>query len=101
MGPRLEFNFACPRCESLLESHTGLTGQPGRCPACGAKILVPEVNRRTGRTQRSQLLDDGGEAPAPIHAYAASGLQRRIFDALTARKSSNAALFRNMPGGQR
>lgn len=80
MGPRLEFNFACPRCETLLESHTGLTGQPGRCPACGAKILVPEVNRRTGRPQRSQLLDDGGEAPAPIHAYAASGLQApRIF----------------------
>ena len=80
MGPRHEFNIACPRCETLLESHTGLNGQPGRCPACGAKILVPEVNRRTGRPQRSQLLDDGGEAPAPIHAYAASGLQApRIF----------------------
>jgi len=80
LAPRLEFNFACPRCQTLLESHTGLTGQSGNCPACGAKILVPEVNRRTGRPRRSQSLDDGGEDPTPIHAYAASGLQApRIF----------------------
>lgn len=75
LSPKLEFNFGCPRCETLLESHTGLTGQPGRCPACGAKILVPEVNRRTGKPRRAQLLDEGGEDPTPIHAYAASGLQ--------------------------
>jgi DNA-directed RNA polymerase subunit RPC12/RpoP len=80
LGPKLEFNFGCPRCQTLLESHTGLSGQPGRCPACGARVVVPEVNRRTGRPRRAQLLDDGGEDPTPIHAYAASGLQApRIF----------------------
>jgi DNA-directed RNA polymerase subunit RPC12/RpoP len=80
LGPRLEFNFGCPRCETLLESHTGMTGQAGRCPSCGAKIMIPEVNRRTGRPRAATLLDDGGEDPTPIHAYAASGLQApRIF----------------------
>jgi DNA-directed RNA polymerase subunit RPC12/RpoP len=80
LSPKLEFNFGCPRCETLLESHTGLSGQPGRCPACGARVIVPEVSRRTGRPRRAQLLDEGGEDPTPIHAYAASGLQApRIF----------------------
>ncbi len=75
MGPKLEFNFGCPRCETLLEAHTGLSGQPGRCPTCGANLLVPEVNQHTGRPRSAALLDEGGQDPTPIHAYAASGLQ--------------------------
>lgn len=47
-GPTLSakhyFHFACPRCESLLEAHTGMCGQAGTCPTCAARFSVPYLN---------------------------------------------------------
>lgn len=72
LGPRKYFNFACPRCESLLEGHTGMCGQSASCPTCAARMAVPHL-RHFGAPLAAELLEgDVGEA-APLHAYAASG----------------------------
>ncbi len=75
LAPKLQFNFPCPRCDTLLEAHTGICRQPARCPTCGANLVVPEVSRRTGKPRKAELRDDGGADPTPLHAYAASGTQ--------------------------
>ncbi len=67
------FNFACPRCESLLETHAGMCGQKGTCPTCGANFLVPNLNPSWGRPGKATLLDEASENPVPLHPYAASG----------------------------
>jgi hypothetical protein len=72
---QLEFNFGCPRCDTLLEAHTGLCGQRGACPTCGVRLVVPELSRATGMPGRAQLLDDSAHDRVPVHAYAASGAQ--------------------------
>ena len=69
------FNFPCARCDSLLEGHTGMSGQPGRCPTCGARFVVPSFNPRTNKPTRAKLLEDDGAAPMPVHAYGSSGAQ--------------------------
>ena len=66
---------AVPRCKTLLEAHTGVSGQPGTCPTCAAHLLVPYVNPTTGKLQPAKLLDDDVQDPTPLHAYAASGTQ--------------------------
>lgn len=77
VGARRVFYFPCPRCETMLEAHTGLCGGTGRCPSCGARLRVPLL-RRSGRPMRAEVIeapDDEPEAgPAPVHAYAADGL---------------------------
>jgi DNA-directed RNA polymerase subunit RPC12/RpoP len=75
MAPRRAFNFACPRCGALLESHTGMCGQNARCPTCAAQLVVPFVNPRSGMPDRAQLLETEVTDPTPLHAYAASGHQ--------------------------
>ncbi|MCK4341504.1 MAG: hypothetical protein KAY37_07270 [Phycisphaerae bacterium] len=69
------FNFACPRCQSLLESHTGMCGRTGRCPTCNAQFVVPAVGHRRGAPQLAALLDKDDQDPTPMHAYAANGHQ--------------------------
>lgn len=69
------FSFACPRCQSLLEAHSDLTGQTGRCPTCGAAFVVPELDPATRVPRPAELLDREQQHPTPIHAYAASGRQ--------------------------
>jgi len=69
------FSFACPRCESLLESQPALGGQTGRCPTCGARFVVPRSNLYAGAVPRAALIDADDQDPTPMHAYAASGLQ--------------------------
>jgi hypothetical protein len=71
----LEFNFGCPRCDTLLEAHTGLCGQRGSCPTCGVPLVVPELNRSTGMPGQAAPLEAGEHDRVPVHAYAASGAQ--------------------------
>lgn len=34
--------FCCPECKAEIEATLDLIGQATECPACGAKITVPE-----------------------------------------------------------
>jgi DNA-directed RNA polymerase subunit RPC12/RpoP len=73
--PPLRFNFACPRCESQLESDTGPMGQVGKCPTCGARFVIPRFSPGTGVSDVAKLIDANDQDPTPMHAYAASGHQ--------------------------
>ena len=75
LNPSLQFNFGCPRCDTLLEAHTGVCGHQGHCPTCGARLIIPEVNPRTGQPRAAKLLDTDDHDPTPIHAYAADGVR--------------------------
>jgi hypothetical protein len=72
-GSALRFTFTCQRCGSALEGHSGLCGQLGRCPTCGAVFKVPLIDRRTGLPTGPAEVADDGELPLPMHAYAAAG----------------------------
>jgi hypothetical protein len=76
-GPDLSakscFNFACPRCDCLLEAHTGMSGRLATCPTCAARISVPFLRGRAGRPEPALLVDGEAEPPTPVHAYGASG----------------------------
>lgn len=71
-GHRL-FRFACGRCRSLLEAHTGMCYTQAQCPSCGARFEVPGIDARTGMTPATVEIEDDGENPMPLHAYGASG----------------------------
>lgn len=77
-GPDLrakaQFNFGCPRCDCVLEAHTGMSGQTGRCPTCAARFIVPHLNAARF-PERAQLVEGEKIDPQPVHAYAASGDQ--------------------------
>ncbi len=76
------FNFACGRCDSLLESHSGISGRQGSCPTCGATFVVPFIDPRTKMPDAPTMLTGDGENPTPMHAYATSGVQApRIVEA--------------------
>lgn len=69
------FNFVCKRCQSVLEAHTGMSGQQGHCPTCDAFFIIPGVDPRTGMPTGKADPGDDGQDPTPVHAYAASGEQ--------------------------
>ncbi|MBL8879873.1 MAG: hypothetical protein JNG88_12200 [Phycisphaerales bacterium] len=71
-GHRL-FRFACGRCRSLLEAHTGMSYTRAQCPSCGARFEVPGIDPETGLTPARVEIEDDGENPMPLHAYGASG----------------------------
>lgn len=71
-GHRL-FRFSCGRCRSLLEAHTGMCHTPGTCPSCGAQFQIPGIDPTTGLTPTVVEVEDDGENPMPLHAYAAGG----------------------------
>lgn len=73
-GHRL-FRFSCGRCRSLLEAHTGMCHTAGTCPSCGARFEIPGIDPNTGLTPATVEVEDDGENPMPLHAYAASGAQ--------------------------
>ncbi len=72
-APRVVFHFACPRCSSLLEANSGMSGQTGSCPTCAGRMTVPHVDAHSGRADPAILLEEAPDVPAPVHAYAASG----------------------------
>lgn len=70
------FNFACPQCDSLLEAHTGMSGREGRCPTCGTRFAVPEIDPRRGKPMRAKIIEVGQlDGQAAVHAYGASGAE--------------------------
>jgi hypothetical protein len=74
LTPARFFNFPCPRCDVLLEAHTGMSGRDGHCPTCGTTVEVPHIDRESGLPAPAAELDAGPvEGPTPLHAYAASG----------------------------
>lgn len=75
VSTKLAFNFACPRCDCLLEAHTGMSGQFGMCPTCAARFRVPHLRGRSGVPQKAELVEGVVDTPTPLHAYAASGHQ--------------------------
>ena len=70
---QIRFTFACQRCSSILEASSRMSGQPGRCPSCGAVFIVPAVDHNTGLASGPALVADDGQLPTPVHAYAAAG----------------------------
>lgn len=75
LSARHGFNFACPRCDCLLEAHTGMCGHLGTCPTCGAHFDVPFVHGPSGKPDKAKLIEGRAEDSTPLHAYAASGHQ--------------------------
>lgn len=73
LAPRRLFNFGCPRCDCLLEAHTGMCGHRANCPTCGARMTVPLI-KPSGMPLPAELLDGEVHDPTPVHTYAASGL---------------------------
>jgi hypothetical protein len=74
-APKRFFNFACPRCECLLEGHTGMCGQLGTCPTCAARFTVPFLRPGSNLPDKARLVEGEMNDPTPMHAYAASGDQ--------------------------
>ncbi|MFH1746926.1 MAG: DUF4190 domain-containing protein [Planctomycetota bacterium] len=72
---RARFHFACPRCDSPLEAHSGMCRQVASCPTCGARLHVPYLDPRTNQPGPVTLLETEEQDPTPLHAYAASGAQ--------------------------
>jgi hypothetical protein len=69
----IRFTFSCQRCQSILEGNSQLSGQIGRCPSCGAVFTVPQVDRKTGLPLGPAHVEDDGQLPTPVHAYATAG----------------------------
>lgn len=70
---RLRFTFSCSRCSSVLEATDDLCGRPGRCPTCGGVFRVPPIDPQTGLAAGRALVEDDGQLPTPMHAYATAG----------------------------
>lgn len=74
LTPQRFFNFACGRCDVLLEAHTGMSGRAAHCPTCGAALRVPHIDPASGLPLPAPASPSAPlEDPAPLHAYAASG----------------------------
>lgn len=69
----IRFSFSCERCGSVLEGNDGMSGQKGRCPTCGGVFTIPRVDRHTGVAAERAQIDDDGQLPTPMHAYATAG----------------------------
>ena len=42
-------SFVCERCKTEIEASSDMIGQETECPACGAKIVIPD-DRSAART---------------------------------------------------
>lgn len=69
----IRFTFSCMRCASVLEARGDHCGTKGRCPTCGAIFTIPEVDLRTGLPSNAAMVEDDGQLPTPMHAYATAG----------------------------
>lgn len=41
-------SFLCPSCSTEIEASLDMAGLTTECPACGARIKVPEANKEDG-----------------------------------------------------
>jgi hypothetical protein len=73
VGTYCRFNFACPRCESVLEAHSGQSGRSGRCPSCATTFLVPTFDPESQTVGPVHSVSGEPQDPTPVHAYAAAG----------------------------
>jgi DNA-directed RNA polymerase subunit RPC12/RpoP len=73
VSTRRRLTFSCQRCGSVLESIGERSGQPGRCPTCGAVFIVPPFDESSGRGALAAIVPDDGQLPTPVHAYATAG----------------------------
>ena len=71
--PEARFSFVCGRCEVTLEAEVSQSGQPGRCPSCGAQMIIPApgvgFGAPVGQVDPSQVEWER----AAVHAYASAG----------------------------
>ena len=54
-------SFVCEKCRTEIEATCDLIGQETECPACGAKIIIPD-NRRNDGLSRHGAGDDDPDA---------------------------------------
>ena len=73
LNASVSFTFACTRCTSILEGDSRQSGQTGVCPSCGATFSVPAVDKQTGLPIGTVKIEDDGQNPTPVHAYANAG----------------------------
>lgn len=45
-------SFVCPKCRTEIEASPDMIGEETECPACGAKLVIPD-NRNDGITRHS------------------------------------------------
>ena len=69
----IRFTFSCQRCNSILEARGETSGNEGKCPTCGAVFVIPSVDARTGLSVGQAVVEDDGQLPTPMHAYATAG----------------------------
>lgn len=69
----IRFTFSCARCSSVLEARDSLCGRPGRCPTCGGVFRIPPIDPQTGLAVGRAMIEDDGQLPTPMHAYATAG----------------------------
>ncbi len=50
-------NFLCPSCKTEIEASPDMIGHDTECPACGAKMVIPEPDK--GGVIRHGLSDSG------------------------------------------
>ena len=53
-------SFRCDKCRTEIEASPDMIGQETECPACGAKIVIPEPE--AGDVVRHGVGDDDPEA---------------------------------------
>lgn len=53
-------SFVCPKCHSEIEATLDMIGEHTECPACGAKIVIPDS--REDNLQRHVAGDDDPDA---------------------------------------
>jgi hypothetical protein len=58
-----EIKFACPGCEQHIACDTGYSGMEISCPACKAKMIVPQL---PGAPPPPARLSIGSTAPPPL-----------------------------------
>ena len=57
-------SFVCDMCRTEIEASSDLIGQETECPACGAKIIIPDNRVEDGITRHSA----GDEDPDAVQA---------------------------------
>ena len=53
-------SFVCARCHTEIEASPDLIGEETECPACGAKLIIPD--NRSDAVSRHKAGDDDPDA---------------------------------------
>ncbi|MBO5775361.1 MAG: hypothetical protein J6R63_05055 [Kiritimatiellae bacterium] len=51
-------SFVCDRCKTEIEASSDMIGQETECPACGAKIVIPDSRPEDGVPRHAAGDDD-------------------------------------------